>query len=274
MWVLTTNGFYSAVQHNEKPDILLVRARCKEDLIALKKKYMRNLGEITYISNADYPYRAEVSKNQFAEGMRRIIKDITYGNFKSEVARVQGSKRASIYHSVWSVLQRIEDGLRKRWSDYSSGGQYPIWKKGNYSGGHRQAGSYKPFTEYADLPVEGRAYLDKPYGRQYFDGDELVEIDSPWDQSVDVMAMHTGSLTDLNSDLPPDPDEEFDEVFAMSKDEIEALDAIEDEADEYEAKHPEEIRARQVELELEASDAEMAEYIRNRGIPDYAPRKR
>ena len=36
MWVMTTDGFYSAVQHRQKPHLLVVRSRTVEDALALK----------------------------------------------------------------------------------------------------------------------------------------------------------------------------------------------------------------------------------------------
>ena len=35
MWLITTQGFYSAVEHREDPERLIVRARTREDIEAL-----------------------------------------------------------------------------------------------------------------------------------------------------------------------------------------------------------------------------------------------
>jgi hypothetical protein len=56
----------------------------------------------------DYPYRATISHEDFAEGMEKIVKDIHYGNFKDEVEAKMGSKRELIYLEVWSVLRKLQ----------------------------------------------------------------------------------------------------------------------------------------------------------------------
>ena len=35
MWLMTTRGFFSVVEHREDDNILLIRARCKQDIEAL-----------------------------------------------------------------------------------------------------------------------------------------------------------------------------------------------------------------------------------------------
>jgi len=108
MWLMTNFGFFSVVQ---KPgdELLTVRTRVKKDLEMLREKYIPGLGEIIDTPKADYQFRTRVQKEVFAEAMRKVALDISYDNFKNSVVKVQGSKRAHIYHDVWSTLWDLKD---------------------------------------------------------------------------------------------------------------------------------------------------------------------
>lgn len=108
MWIFTTFGFFSIVQ---KPgDVrLTVRARARKDLDALRSRYLPSLSETIEGAGTDYRYRATVPRADLAEAMSRIVTDVTYSNFKSEVARRAGHGRESLYHRVWDVMDKLDD---------------------------------------------------------------------------------------------------------------------------------------------------------------------
>ncbi|MCL5670049.1 MAG: hypothetical protein M1423_01935 [Acidobacteria bacterium] len=108
MWIVTNFGFFSVVQ---KPgdDQLTVRARVRQDLEALRGKYIPDLGEILENAGTDYQYRVKVRREVFAEAMKSIVLDIDYSNFKNSVAKKQGHNRAHVYHDLWSSLWRISE---------------------------------------------------------------------------------------------------------------------------------------------------------------------
>ena len=108
MWLITNFGFFSIVQKTGDTD-LTIRSRVRGDLETLRKKYLPGLGEITKSDVTDYRYRAKVSPAELAEAMGKIVRDITYDNFKNCVAEKQGSKRAHIYHKVWEDLLELSD---------------------------------------------------------------------------------------------------------------------------------------------------------------------
>jgi hypothetical protein len=107
MWLITNFGFFSIVQKTGDRD-LTIRTRVRGDLETLREKYLPGLGEITKSEVTDYRYRAKVSPAELAETMGKIIRDITYDNFKNSVADKQGSQRAQIYHKVWENLIAFE----------------------------------------------------------------------------------------------------------------------------------------------------------------------
>ena len=106
MWLVTTQGFYSVVAHRTKPEHLLVRARAREDLEALKKQ-IPSL-EPCEDPHADYRWRVEVHRDEWRRALVQLSDRIDYDNFKSAVATRQGMKREAVYHRVWRELLRIQ----------------------------------------------------------------------------------------------------------------------------------------------------------------------
>lgn len=115
MWLMTPRGFFSTVQHREYPSLVLVRARCREDLENLCELGENHPGMIGVDSKAiletkisDYPFRLIVSARAWQMLVSLMAEEITYANFKSAVHAVN-DQRASTYMSVWSALHRIQD---------------------------------------------------------------------------------------------------------------------------------------------------------------------
>jgi len=110
MWLITTTGFYSVVQKpwDRATDTLTVRARARADLDALREAGLPELGEIKDDPKADYRFRAQAPRAAVARVVEAQVKAIDYDNFKSAVAKRQGSARANLYHGVWDVLYRIQ----------------------------------------------------------------------------------------------------------------------------------------------------------------------
>jgi hypothetical protein len=119
MWVTTQGGFYSAVQHNTDPSILVVRTRSYSDaltlakfLVARNRKFYYNTVPADLIktkSPSDYPWRLFVDRGHFADFVSFEVESIGYSNFKDQVKKVQGYERASTYSGVWSVMLEVED---------------------------------------------------------------------------------------------------------------------------------------------------------------------
>lgn len=106
MWVLTTAGFLSAVEHRDDPELLVVRARAPEDLEELCRWAS---SERIATPDADYPCRTIVRKQKFADWLRAQAAAIDYPNFKDAVASRQGHERAGVYSHVWAVLRKLRD---------------------------------------------------------------------------------------------------------------------------------------------------------------------
>lgn len=100
MWIASKSGFISVVQHFAKQDMLLVRARVRKDLQSLFDNK-----RIFELEDADYRFRVEVSKQEFAEIMVNQIKDIDYPNFKNRIAAQSGqADKLDAYHDIWRTM--------------------------------------------------------------------------------------------------------------------------------------------------------------------------
>lgn len=110
MWLVTPIGFFSIVQKpgDKKNGTLTVRSRVRSDLAALKQPYLSGLGTIKESHDTDYRFRAVAPRAEVSAAMARMIDGLDYSNFKSEVAKKQGHKRASLYHQVWDVLYHLQ----------------------------------------------------------------------------------------------------------------------------------------------------------------------
>lgn len=111
MWIFSSVGFFSVVEKPEDRDtgMLTVRSRVKADLDALRERFMPELGPSIKGGGTDYGYRANIPREAFSEGMKRVCESIDYPNFKNAITVQQGHHRANIYSKVWTVLRPLED---------------------------------------------------------------------------------------------------------------------------------------------------------------------
>ncbi len=110
MWLITSIGFFSVVQKpaDVAADTLTIRSRVRSDLDALRQQHLPNLGPIRESKNNDYRFRAVAPRAEVAAAMADMVKQLNYSNFKSQVARTQGTARSNLYHDVWSVLHHLQ----------------------------------------------------------------------------------------------------------------------------------------------------------------------
>jgi hypothetical protein len=107
MWLFTDIGFFSVVAHRDRPDTLLVRARTRGDLEALRDRHLPDL-ELHENLGSDYRWRAFVIRSDWEHMAAALAAGIDYPNFKDAVAERQGNDRADIYHDVWAVVHRLQ----------------------------------------------------------------------------------------------------------------------------------------------------------------------
>jgi len=106
MWMFTTFGFFSVVEKG-RGDLLCVRARAREDLDRLRQRYLPALSETESDVGTDYEHRAWVARADLSSAIARILDDLHYSNFKSEVEHELGHDRAHTYLKVWRDLREV-----------------------------------------------------------------------------------------------------------------------------------------------------------------------
>ena len=118
MWLMTTRGFFSVVQHFDDSEKVLIRARALEDLESLCKLAEEVVDDasasglsadaIIEMEDADYRYRLIADGEAWAGLVGALTAEVTYPNFKNAVT-ARDPDRAHIYMEVWATLLQIQE---------------------------------------------------------------------------------------------------------------------------------------------------------------------
>jgi hypothetical protein len=109
MWVYCKSGFFSAVNHATKKNMVHVRARFEGDLERLCEAHAIK-AKVDYTPENDYAWRMNFTKTDWARIMEEESMDIDYTNFKNAVH--DGTERDWAYMNVWSVMRGAQrDGV-------------------------------------------------------------------------------------------------------------------------------------------------------------------
>lgn len=115
MWIMTTGGFYSAVQKGSDTAVLTVRTRNRDAAQIAVDAIETLFGEtctITVGEGTDYPYRFEVSRENFALWVADEVRSyLSYPNFKSAVSATWGEKSgyARALNGTWFEMLKATD---------------------------------------------------------------------------------------------------------------------------------------------------------------------
>jgi len=96
MWIAHSNGWLSIVEHRDKPEALLVRARKRSHITSLWDD-----ADIYVLDDADYPYRADIDRSVVADTLALEIITIDYDNFKNSVTE---AKLYRAFTDVWATM--------------------------------------------------------------------------------------------------------------------------------------------------------------------------
>jgi hypothetical protein len=114
-------GFFSAVLERpsdaSNPAILKVRARVRDHLVALQKRFPELIGDLAIIeSNAtDYRFRILVPSPSWVQVVAGLASDCEYTNMKGEAERIHGPGSAYVHalHQVWAVMMALQNQARR-----------------------------------------------------------------------------------------------------------------------------------------------------------------
>jgi hypothetical protein len=108
MWLFCEQGFFSVTQAPGKPGMVQIRARRREDLEALAKRFVSAQRPVRATPERDYPYRIVMDQVQWSDILASVALDIDYTNFRDRVHDVDPDpERASAYLSVWAIMARF-----------------------------------------------------------------------------------------------------------------------------------------------------------------------
>lgn len=93
MWIFTTGGFLSAVEHRGDPRLLVVRSRARRDLRPFRCRVIST-------PDADYQFRVVVTRADLARFLEREVRRISYYNFKDACPK----GRHPMMLRVWTVV--------------------------------------------------------------------------------------------------------------------------------------------------------------------------
>ena len=99
MWIFLSDAMLSIVAHRDRPEMLLVRARRREDL----DRHFPSLEPLA-TPQADYPWRVEVGREEIAAWLAARAVEISYDNFKNSVGE---RERLDAYHDVHARMARF-----------------------------------------------------------------------------------------------------------------------------------------------------------------------
>lgn len=103
MWTFFSGGFISIVQHSEKPDTLLVRARDEGSLFSLVEATGATL---RHTPSNDYPIRIEILRSAFTDWMSEQILQLDYGNYKQRMWSERPEFGVAL-HDVWVAMHQV-----------------------------------------------------------------------------------------------------------------------------------------------------------------------
>ncbi len=113
MWIASKLGFYSMVQKSAGE--WHIRARLRRDLEQLAQATDLDPAEIQCWEHTDYRWRIICRDPvKMAEVFLGLFASVTYGNFKSEVARHPDQQgKLPAYHHLWSELESLQEKNRR-----------------------------------------------------------------------------------------------------------------------------------------------------------------
>ena len=115
MWVFTTRGFFSIVEHKKDPNRVVIRARIRKDIEKVKTLFEEmglEASDILESLNSDYKYRIFAGRIDWASVMTQLITDMEYTNFKNAVYEVDSReirvKRHEAYLDIWAIMHEMQ----------------------------------------------------------------------------------------------------------------------------------------------------------------------
>jgi len=115
LWVFTTRGFFSIVEHKKDPNRLLIRARVRKDIDNIKMLFEElglEVSDVVENVSFDYRYRVFADRSDWASVIIQLITDMGYTNFKNAVYEKDSleirDKRHEAYLDIWAIMHEVQ----------------------------------------------------------------------------------------------------------------------------------------------------------------------
>ncbi len=103
MWIFTQEGFFSVVCKECSENEVLIRTKCKEDLIKMFHK-LNVKPRIINKKEGNYKFRTILKKERWVKYLRCCVFDLNYKKVKNNIVSKDDKERKIAYNSVWSTM--------------------------------------------------------------------------------------------------------------------------------------------------------------------------
>ena len=104
MWLFTTHGFLSVVQHNSMPEHFQITSRVADPLRELWPDH-----EIEVIDWADYRFRITIEKSVALPVLLEVMGSVDYTSFKGACG--QDSRYHLTLSKVWNIMYSYQSEM-------------------------------------------------------------------------------------------------------------------------------------------------------------------
>jgi len=115
LWIFTTRGFFSIVEHKKDPNRVVIRARIRKDIDNIKMLFEElglRVSDVVENVSFDYRYRVFASRPDWASVITQLITDMGYTNFKNAVHEADSpkvrDKRHEAYLNIWAIMHELQ----------------------------------------------------------------------------------------------------------------------------------------------------------------------
>jgi hypothetical protein len=255
MWLFTPDGFFSAVEHKDDPNKIMIRTRARIHAENLVRACPDNdIPEIVETPPpADYRYRITVKRETWCYIVAKFADTIAYLNFKNEAQkRPQPVGFMSALHGIWSKLLGFQDSMhddtkKSRWGNHSThwshgggDGDDPFGDLDGWLNRSASASASADDVEYVGLAqgmiVQMADDPDMGDGEVLSVDDErgtaLVHLITPLEGGgvdEDVLKVPIGDLVVLYDSIADEIEDRLDETTPLSaRPDVETYDTVED----------------------------------------------
>ena len=103
MWVFSKEGFFSVVCKECHENEVLIRTKCKEDLIKMFQK-LDDEPRIIKKEEGNYKFRTILKKETWVKYLSGCVFDLNYKKVKENIVSEDDKARKVAYNSVWSTM--------------------------------------------------------------------------------------------------------------------------------------------------------------------------